>query len=137
MKTYQATSKDIKREWHLVDAKGRVLGRLASEIALLLMGKGKRKCTPNIDAGDYVVVINAKEVLLTGKKAEQKVYFKHSGYRGGAKEVRFSEIIKKFPDKVIKHAVSGMLPNNKLKAKRLRRLKVFGDQNHPYTDKFK
>lgn len=136
-KTYQPTRKDIKRDWHLVDAKGKILGRMASEIAKLLIGKHKKNYTPHLDMGDYVVVVNAKDVDLTGKKKEKKVYYKHSGYPGGFKEIKFSELIDKQPKKVIELAVSGMLPKNRLRDKRLRRLKAFADSKHPFKDKVK
>lgn len=137
MKTFQPKKGDIKREWHLVDARGKVLGRMASEIAKLLIGKGKTKYAPHLDMGDYVVVVNAKDVELTGRKKENKVYYRHSGYPGGFKEEKFSDLIKKHPEKVIERAVSGMLPKNRLHDKRMRRLKVFADKNHKYEDKFK
>jgi large subunit ribosomal protein L13 len=137
MKTFQPKKGDIKREWHLVDANGEVLGRMGSEIAKLLMGKGKTKYAPHLDMGDYVVVINAKDVELTGRKKENKVYYRHSGYPGGFKEEKFSDLIEKHPEKVIERAVSGMLPKNRLHDKRMRRLKVFADKNHKYEDKFK
>jgi large subunit ribosomal protein L13 len=137
MKTYQAKKKDIKRAWHLVDAKGKILGRLASEIAQLLIGKDKITYTPNLDMGDYVVVTNASEVKITGRKRKQKLYQSHSGYPGGFKEVKFERLIKEQPAKVIEYAVSGMLPRNRLHKKRMRRLKVFSGGKHKYEDKFK
>ena len=137
MKTYQPKHQDIKREWHLIDARNQVLGRMATEIAKLLMGKHKPTYSSHMDMGDNVVVINAREVKLTGKKPKQKVYRRHSGYPGGFKEVSFAKMIAEQPEKVIEHAVSGMLPDNKLKKKRLRRLKVFADDKHRYEDKFK
>lgn len=136
MRTYQLTPRELKREWHLIDAKGKVLGRLATEIVKLLVGKNKVNYTPHIDMGDYVVVINAKHIVLTGKKSEEKVYFRHSGYPGGLKKINVSKLIQEAPEKVIEHAVSGMLPDNKLKAKRLRRLKIFADEKHPFVSKF-
>jgi large subunit ribosomal protein L13 len=136
MKTYQPTHKDIKREWHLIDAKGKVLGRMATEIAKLLMGKHKKNYSNHMDMGDCVVVINAKDVELTGKKEQQKVYRKHSGYPGGFKEIKFSKLKKEQPEKIIEMAVSGMLPKNRLRDKRLRRLKVFAGDKHPYKTNF-
>lgn len=120
----------------MIDAKGKVLGRIATRIATLLMGKNKPDYTAHVDVGDYVVVINARDVKLTGKKEKQKVYRSHSGYPGGFKEVKFEKLISEQPQKVIIHAVSGMLPNNRLKAGRLKRLKVFAQEEHPYKDKF-
>lgn len=137
MKTFQPRKKDIKRDWHLIDAKGKVLGRMASEIATHLMGKRKPKYATHLDMGDFVVVVNAKDVELTGRKKEKKVYYKHSGYPGGFKEEKFSDLIKKSPEKVIERAVSGMLTKNRLHDKRMRRLKVFVDENHKYQGKFK
>jgi len=137
MKTYQPKQKEIKRNWHLIDAKGKVLGRMASEIAQLLMGKHKANYATHIDMGDYVVVLNAKEVELTGKKMDQKVYYKHSGYPGGLKEVKVKKLLKEQPEKVIEKAVYGMLPTNRLRKKRMRRLKVFAESEHKYGDKFK
>ncbi len=136
-KTYQLKAKDIKRKWYLIDAKGKVLGRLSSYIARLLIGKGEKTYTPHIDSGDFVVVINAKHVVLTGKKEKQKAYFRHSGYPGGAKFVEVSKLRKENPEEIIRHAVSGMLPDNRLKKKRLSRLKIFAEENHSYANKFK
>lgn len=137
MKTYQPTAKEIKREWHLMDAKGEVLGRMATKIATLLMGKHKSDYSAHMDSGDYVVIVNAEKVLVTGKKATQKVYRGHSGYPGGFKEVSFEKMITEHPDRVIIHAVSGMLPKNRLRDKRLLRLKVFEGSKNPYEEKFK
>ncbi len=137
MKTYQPKQKEIERNWHLIDVKGKVLGRMASEIAQLLIGKHKTNYASHIDMGDYVVVLNAKEVELTGKKMDQKVYYKHSGYPGGLKEVKVKKLLKEQPEKVIEKAVYGMLPTNRLRKKRMRRLKVFAESEHKYGDKFK
>lgn len=137
MKTYQPKAKEINRDWHLVDAKGKVLGRMASEIAQLLMGKHKRTFSKHMDVGDYVVVINAKDIELTGKKEKQKVYRKHSGYPGGYKEVKVSKLLDEQPGKVVELAVSRMLPKNRLRSGRMRRLKVFADSEHTFKDKFK
>jgi large subunit ribosomal protein L13 len=137
MKTYQPSQKDIKRDWHLFDAKDKILGRMATEVAVLLMGKHKATYANHIDSGDYVVVINAGKINLTGKKALQKRYFGHSGYPGGFKEVAFEKLMKEQPEKVIQHAVSGMLPDNRLKSGRMVRLKIFTDEKHPYEDKFR
>ena len=137
MKTYQVKAKEITRSWHLVDAKGKVLGRLATQIAKLLMGKHKVTYTPHMDMGDFVIVVNAAKIELTGRKKKQKVYRRHSGYPGGFKEVKFEKLIKEQPHKVITLAVSRMLPKNRLQSRRLKRLKVFADTNHKYKDKFK
>lgn len=137
MKTYQPKAKDIKRSWYLVDAKDRVLGRVSSETVKILTGKHKVDYVPHLDMGDYVVLINAKDVVLTGKKKKQKVYRRHSGYPGGFKEVKFKKLISESPEKVIELAVSGMLPDNRLKSPRMRRLKVVAGSEHKYEDKFK
>jgi large subunit ribosomal protein L13 len=137
MKTYQPKQKEVKREWHLIDVKGQVLGRMASRIAGYLIGKQKTTFATHMDMGDCVVVVNAKSVKLTGKKRKQKLYRRHSGYPGGFKEVKFEKLISERPEKVIEHAVSGMLPKNRLQKKRMRRLKVFAGSDHPYEDKFK
>jgi len=129
--------KDIKREWHLVDAADKVLGRLTPQIAKLLQGKHKRSYVPSLDMGDYVVVINAKKIKVTGKKQEQKIYTRYSGYPGGLKKIPFEKLKENRPEEIIKHAVSGMLPKNKLRKKRIARLYVFPDENHPFSDKFK
>jgi large subunit ribosomal protein L13 len=135
-KTYQPKAKDIKRNWHLVDARDKVLGRLSTEIAIYLMGKHKSGYSTHMDSGDYVVVINAKDVRLTGNKENQKTYVRHSGYPGGYKEIKISKLRSESPAKIIEHSVSGMLPENRLKRKRLVRLKVFSEENHLYNDKF-
>lgn len=137
MKTYQLKSKEVKRNWQLLDAKDAVLGRLSSRIAALLMGKLKVDYSPHIESGDYVVVVNAEKVKLTGKKAQQKVYRSHSGYPGGFKEVTFSKMSKEHPERIIEHAVSGMLPDNRLKKARMAMLKVVVGEKNPYEDKFK
>ena len=137
MKTYQPKVKEIKRNWHLVDAKDAILGRMASNISSLLIGKHKVNYAPQMDMGDYVVVINAKKIQVTGRKENQKVYHHHSGYPGGFKEIAFAKLKKEQPEKIIELAVKRMLPTNRLKDKRMRRLKVFADDKHSYEDKFK
>ncbi len=137
MKTYQPKKKDVKRNWHLIDAQNQVLGRLSTEVARLLTGKHKPTYSGHMDMGDYVIVVNVSQIALTGNKAKQKVYRSHSGYPGGFKEVSFAKMMSEAPEKIIEHAVSGMLPDNRLKSKRLRRLKIFAGGNHPYEDKFK
>lgn len=128
---------DIKREWHLIDVKDKTLGRISSEIAQLLMGKAKPYFVRNLDCGDYVVIINAKDVKATGNKEEQKKYYRHSGYPGGFRVETLKELRGRKPADIIKHAVKGMLPDNKLRDKMLRRLFVFAGQEHKYQDKFK
>jgi len=136
MKTYQPKAKDIKRNWHLIDAEGKVLGRMASEIAKILMGKHKPTYTNHIDMGDYMVVINADKLVLSGNKFKNKIYYKHSGYPGGFREVKFEKLFTTQPQKVVQKSVYGMLPDNRLRNKRLLRLKIFSGEDHPYKDKF-
>jgi len=136
MKTFQPKAKEIKRSWHLVDAKDKVLGRMASGIAKTLMGKDKASYAPHLDSGDWVVVINAREVKVTGKKEKQKIYYRHSGYPGGLKETPLFRLRQKSPEKIISLAVYGMLPDNRLRSRRMRRLLVFAGGEHPYKDKF-
>lgn len=133
--TKPTKAKEIKRKRHLVDAKGKVLGRLATKIAGLLIGKDKPYFIPYLDCGDFVVVINAKKVKVTGKKENQKTYTRYSGYPGGLKEETLERLRKRRPEEIIHHAVSGMLPKNKLRKKRLKRLHVFASSTHPYSKK--
>ena len=133
--TKATTQKDIVRKWHLLDAKGKVLGRLGVEIAHLLMGKGKAYFVRNLDCGDYVVVVNAKDVAVTGKKMTDKMYYRHSGYPSGLKGESLKDALQKNPREVITHAVRGMLPQNKLRASMLKRLHVFPGEEHTYADK--
>ena len=133
MKTYSQKAKEISREWWLVDASSMPLGKLAVVIADKLMGKSKVTNTPHIDNGDYVVVINAKDVVVTGEKMTQKKYYRHSGYPGGLKELKLEEVIEKDPSRAIVSAVKGMLPKNKLAAERLKRLRVFAGAEHAHT----
>jgi large subunit ribosomal protein L13 len=137
MKTKVIKAKEIVRVWHLIDLKDEVLGRQASKIAQLLIGKQKPNYTPNLDGGDYVVVINAKDLVLTRNKANTKLYRHHTGFPGGFREIPFKKMMENSPIKVVEKAVVGMLPKNKLRDLRLKRLKVFVDSNHPYQDKFK
>lgn len=137
MKTYQAKPAEVVRQWHLIDAKGQVLGKVATEAANKLMGKQKVTFTPHVDSGDYVVVINASEVEVTGKKTEGKQYFSHSGIPGGFKALSFAQKMEKDPTEVIVHAIKGMIPKNKQQDRRLARLKVFAGSEHQYADKFK
>ncbi|MBR2725205.1 50S ribosomal protein L13 [Candidatus Saccharibacteria bacterium] len=133
MKTYSQKAKEIKREWWVVDASSMPLGKLAVVIADKLMGKSKVTYTPHIDGGDYVVVINAKDLKVTGDKMLQKKYYRHSGFPGALKELRLEEVVEKDPAVAIKLAVKGMLPKNKLAADRLARLRVFAGAEHAHT----
>lgn len=135
--TIPTKSADIKREWHQIDVKGKVLGRVSSEIAHLLMGKSKPYFVRNLDCGDYVVITNAKDIKVTGKKEEQKNYYRHSGYPGGFKKETLKELRVRKPEEIITHAVKGMLPQNKLRDKMLKRLYVFAEESNKYADKFK
>ncbi|MBW7955607.1 50S ribosomal protein L13 [Patescibacteria group bacterium] len=132
MKTYVQKPAEVKRQWHLVDVKGRVLGQVATEISQLLMGKNKPTFTPNVDGGDYVVVVNAKLVEVTGNKPARKMYYQHSHLPGGISEATFVEMIEKKPGEVIERAVYNMLPKNKLRAERMARLKVYADTEHKH-----
>lgn len=128
---------DIKRSWNLIDAKGKILGRLSSEIAHLLMGKSNPNFVRNLDCGNYVVVINAKQVKVTGRKEEQKNYYRHTGYPGGLKTESLQELRVRKPEEIITHAVKGMLPQNKLRDKMMKRLYVSAGEEHKHQDKFK
>ncbi len=133
--TTQPKGKDINRAWYEIDAKGQVLGRLSTQIASLLMGKHKVNYAPYLDMGDWVVVKNAQKVKLTGHKDKQKVYYKHSGYPSGFREIKVEKMREEQPEKIIQRAVKGMLPDNRLRDKRLARLKVFPQDQHPFTEK--
>ena len=132
MKTYTPKADDIQRDWWIVDAAGKPLGRIATEIARILRGKHKPMYTPHLDTGDHVVVINAAEVKLTGNKADQKTYFRHSGYMGGDKHIPFKRMIATHPDRVIELAVKGMMPKNALGRRMRKKLKVYAGANHPH-----
>lgn len=133
MKTYSQKASEIKREWWVIDASSMPLGKLAVIIADKLMGKSKITYTPHIDNGDYVVVVNAKNLVVTGDKMLQKKYYHHSGFPGGLKELKLEEVIEKDPSKVIEAAVKGMLPKNKLSAERMKRLRVFDGAEHDHA----
>ncbi|MBQ5812418.1 50S ribosomal protein L13 [Candidatus Saccharibacteria bacterium] len=133
MKTYSQKSAEVKREWWVIDASTMPLGKLAVVIADKLMGKSKVTYTPHIDNGDYVVVVNAKDVVVTGNKMVDKKYYRHSGYPGGLKELKLEEALEKDPTRVVSEAVKGMLPKNKLSAERLKRLRVFAGAEHAHT----
>ena len=132
MKTYYAKSGEVEREWLVIDATDVVLGRLASKVAQILKGKHKPQYTPHVDTGDFVIIVNADKIRVTGNKAEQKVYFRHSGYPGGLKEVSFQRMMERHPDRVIEKAVKGMLPKNTLGRKMGMKLKVYAGPDHPH-----
>lgn len=131
-KTYSAKKEDIKRKWYIIDAKGKVLGKVAVKAATILRGKHKPIYTPHIDTGDQVIVINASQVVLTGKKLEQKYYRRHSGYPGGLKSIRYDRLLKEKPEKVIELAVKGMLPKTKLGRAMFKKLRVYKGSEHPH-----
>ncbi len=133
MKTYSQKPTEVSRRWILIDAKDAPLGRLSTQIAKYLIGKYKADYTPHIDGGDYVVVINAAEVPVTGNKEEAKIYYRHSGFPGGIKDAQLKEVREKFPERIIENAVKGMLPKNKLAPGRMQRLKVFPGSEHAHT----
>jgi large subunit ribosomal protein L13 len=134
MKTFTATPKDIQRRWFLIDADGMVLGRLASEVAKIIRGKHKPIFTPHMDTGDHVIVINASKVRVTGRKAEQKEYFRHTGYMGHERFTPYATMLEKHPERVVEKAVFGMLPKSALGRQKLRlKLKVYAGDQHPHT----
>ncbi len=133
MKTYAVKASEIEREWYVVDAADRVLGRLATDIARVLRGKHKPTFTPHLDTGDYVVVINAERVRLTGNKAETKEYFRHSGYMGGERLIPFRRMQNRHPERIIELAVKGMLPKNTLGRHMIKKLKVYAGPDHPHA----
>lgn len=132
MKTYSVKAGEIERQWHIVDAEGKILGRLATEVARILRGKHKPIYTPHLDTGDHVIVINASKVELSGRKADQKEYFRHSGYMGGEKFIPFRRMLDKHPERVIELAVKGMLPKNALGRQMRSKLKVYAGSEHPH-----
>jgi len=132
VKTYSIKVSEIKRDWHVIDATDQVLGRLATRAARLLMGKHKPVFSRNLDVGDYVVIINAEKVRVTGDKAKQKVYYRHSGYPGGLKSITYDKLMQTNPTRVIEHAVKGMLPHTRLGASIMKKLKVYVGDTHPH-----
>lgn len=132
-KTFTPTPADIEREWFVVDASDQTLGRFASDIANILRGKHKPTYAPHMDGGDFIVVVNAEKVAVTGNKAQQKRYYRHSGYPGGLRELSFEQMRAKYPDRVIEGAVRGMLPKNKLGRQMLSKLKVYAGPEHPHS----
>jgi large subunit ribosomal protein L13 len=133
MKTYQATNENVTRNWQLIDASGRTLGRLASEVARRLRGKHKPEYTPHVDTGDYIVIINAQKVKVTGDKSKNKMYYRYSGYQSGLSEMTFEQLLAKHPDRVIELAVKGMLPKNPLGRAMIQKLKVYPGAEHPHS----
>jgi large subunit ribosomal protein L13 len=133
MKSYMARPLEVERKWYVVDAEGQTLGRLATEIAYILRGKNKPQYTPHVDTGDFVVVVNAEKVVVTGRKAEQKVYRRHSGYPGGLKETSYEQMMERRPTEILRRAVKGMMPKNRLARQQLRKLKIYAGPEHPHA----
>lgn len=133
MKTFSAKAHEVKRDWFVIDADGKTLGRMASEIALRLRGKHKAEYTPHVDTGDFIVVVNAGKIKVTGNKANDKMYYRHTGYPGGIREENFAKLVARKPERVIEIAVKGMLPHNPLGRAMLRKLKVYAGAAHPHT----
>jgi len=133
MKTYSAKPETVKRDWFVVDATNLTLGRLAVEIARRLRGKHKPEFTPHVDTGDYIVVVNAEKVRVTGNKAKDKIYYSHTGFPGGLREISFEKLIDKAPERAIQHAVKGMLPRGPLGRAMFRKLKVYAGNEHPHA----
>ncbi len=132
MKTFSAKAEETKKDWYVVDASGKVLGRLASEIALRLRGKHKAVYTPHVDTGDFIVVVNAEKIVLTGKKLTDKVYYSYSGYPGGLRETAAGKMLAEKPENLIRIAVAGMMPKNNLGKKMLKKLKIYSGNAHPH-----
>jgi large subunit ribosomal protein L13 len=133
MKTFSAKAEDIKRSWYVIDASGRTLGRLAAKIASYLKGKHKPEYTPHVDTGDYIVVINAEKIKVTGNKMNAKLYYRHSGKVGELKTTKFADLLRTFPARVISYAVKGMLPKNPLGRSMLNKLKIYAGSEHPHA----
>jgi len=132
-KTYYPKLDEIQQEWHLVDADGKVLGRLASQVASVLRGKHKPMFTPHMDTGDFVVIVNAEKIRLTGRKTEAKSYFTHSGFMGGERIISYKEMLADHPERIIEHAVRGMLPHNRLGRRLIKKLKIYRGPEHPHS----
>jgi len=132
MKTYSTKAADIERQWHVIDASDKILGRLATQIAGLLMGKHKPIFSPNLDTGDFVIVLNADKIRITGNKAKQKLYYRHSGYPGGLKSITLEKLMQTNPTRVIEYAVKGMLPHTRLGASMKKKLRVYTGDTHPH-----
>ena len=132
MKTTALRTQDIEQKWYLMDCSGKRLGRLSVQVANILRGKNKPEYTPNSDVGDFVVLVNAKNIEVTGNKSENKIYFRHTGYPGGIKQISFKDQLEKDPEKIIRDAVKGMLPKNKLNRQIIKKLKVYNDDVHPH-----
>ncbi len=133
MKSYMARPLEVERKWYVVDAEGQTLGRLATEVARILRGKNKPQYTPHVDTGDFVVVVNAEKVVVTGRKAEQKLYRRHSGYPGGLKTTTYEQMLERRPTEILRRAVKGMMPKTRLARQQLRKLKIYAGPEHPHA----
>ncbi|MBT3672599.1 MAG: 50S ribosomal protein L13 [Porticoccaceae bacterium] len=133
MKTFSAKAETVERDWFVVDADGKTLGRLATEVASRLRGKHKPEFTPHVDTGDYIVIVNAEKITVTGNKAKGKIYYSYTGYPGGIKDITFEKLIEKAPERVLEKAVKGMLPRGPLGREMFRKLKVYVGADHPHT----
>ncbi|MGB9738396.1 MAG: 50S ribosomal protein L13 [Chloroflexus aggregans] len=133
MKTYHQKPSEVQRDWYVIDASGKVLGRLATQISTLLRGKHKPTFTPSIDGGDFVIVVNAEKIVLTGRKPEQKIYYRHSGYPGGLKEIPYKVMLAKHPERILRLAVKRMLPKNRMGRRLLSKLRIYAGPNHPHA----
>ena len=133
MKTFMPKAADITRKWYVVDAEGLALGRVASQVANILRGKNKPIYTPNVDTGDYVIIVNASKIVLTGKKLDQKIYYKHSGYVGGLKETKYRKLMAEKPEEALRHAVVGMLPKGPLGRQMAKKLKIYAGAEHEHA----
>ncbi|WP_028575593.1 50S ribosomal protein L13 [Desulfonatronovibrio hydrogenovorans] len=133
MKTYSPKPQDAQKNWQVIDAKDKILGRMATEIAVKLRGKDKPEFAPHMDMGDFVIVVNADKIRVTGNKLEQKKYHRHTGYPGGIKEISLAKLLEKKPEEVIRHSVRGMLPKNKIGRQLLKKLKIYAGPDHPHT----
>ena len=133
MKTWNAKPGEVERRWYVVDAEGKTLGRLATQIADMLRGKGKPQYTPHVDTGDFVVVVNAEKIAVTGSKLDDKLYYRHSGYPGGLRAIGYTELLAKRPDRAVELAVRGMLPHNRLGRQLIKKLKVYAGPEHPHA----
>ena len=133
MKTYSQKASEVQRDWYVIDATGHVLGRLATQIATLLRGKHKPTYTPSMDGGDFVIVVNAEKIRVTGRKSEQKVYYRHTGYPGGIKATPYKLMLAKHPERILRSAVKGMLPKSRMGRQLLTKLRIYGGTNHPHT----
>ncbi len=132
MKTYVAKESELKRRWYVIDAEGQVLGRMATRIVNILRGKNKPSYTPNVDTGDFVVVVNAEKIVVTGQKAQKKIYQTFSGYPGGRKEIKYADMLAKHPDRVVRLAVQRMIPKSRLGRQIIKKLKIYAGPNHPH-----